>query len=78
MVVRDTLPGILDMDARACAVIPGPDRESSAAIHGVTSVQDQVQENLLQFSGITCDDERLAIWSSSRYGRSLSRVGGDE
>ena len=56
VIVSDTLPGVLDIDPGARAVVPGPDSEGAAAVHRVARIQDKVEENLLQFSGVPFTD----------------------
>src|SRR5689334_15643050 len=50
---RDALPIVTYIDAREPVRVPGPDCQPSTVFHGVAGVQEQVQEDLLQLTGIT-------------------------
>src|ERR1700681_2824100 len=52
---RNTLPVVTYIDARKPLGVPGLDREPAALFHGVASIQEQVEEDLLQFSSVALD-----------------------
>src|SRR3954465_14206781 len=58
---RDPLTGILHLNSNEGVADARAQRQHATALHRVTSVQDEVQENLLQFSRVAAHNRKVRL-----------------